>query len=70
MQESIDAKDGNNDTYEDVKCGQEGDTLKLTCTRKEDGTGEPEPFLLIYAKDAKGHLTIKAVRMTFPELKS
>ena len=64
VQESIDAKDGDTDTYADVKCVQDGDTVKLTCTRTEGDSGKPEPFLLIYAKDASGHFTIKALKMT------
>ena len=64
VQESIDAKDGSNDTYNDVKCVQEGSTVKLTCTRTESDSSKPEPFLLIYAKDAAGQFTIKAVKMT------
>lgn len=69
VRESIAAKDGDKDDYEDVKCAQEGDLVKLTCTRVEDGTKAREPFLLVYGKDAAGHLKIKAMKMTVPEPK-
>ena len=67
VKESIAAKDGDNDAYDEVKCESAGDTVKLTCKRVESGTGKREPFLLIYGKDAAGRCVIKAMKMTLPE---
>ncbi len=70
VKDSIAMKDGDKDSYEDVKCTQEGELVKLTCMRVEDGTKVREPFLLVYGKDATGRFRIKALKMTVPEPKS
>ena len=63
VQESITAKDGSNETYNDVKYTPEGDMVKVTgvCTQSGD---KPEPFVFVYAKDAQGKFVIKAMKMT------
>ena len=57
-------KNGTKDAYEDVKCTQEGDTVKLTATLVDGKTGKKGPFVAVYAKDGSGNLTIKAMKVT------
>ena len=63
VQESIKAKDGSNETYNDVKYTPENDTVKVTGTCTQSGD-KPEPFVFVYAKDVQGKFVIKALKMT------
>lgn len=63
VRESIEMKDGSTDAYSDVKYTQEGDTVKVTCTCTPSDD-KPEPFSLVYQKDAAGRFKIKAMRTT------
>ena len=66
VQRSLDRKDSNSNTYKDVQITQEGDTVKLTCTRMDEKTGFTGPFLAIYGKDASGQLKMKAMKFSVP----
>ena len=63
---SIEKKRGNSNTYKDLDFKQEGDTVRLTCTRVDDKTGFTGPFLAIYGKDATGQLKMKAMKFSVP----
>ena len=64
VKQGIAKKSSVTDTYEDVKYTPEGQTVKLTCTRTDGRTGKRGAFLLIYGRDAAGHLAIAAMKMT------
>ncbi len=66
VQQSLDRKDNDNSTYKDVVFKQEGDTVRLTCTRVDDKSGFTGPFLAIYGKDESGRLKMKAMKFTMP----
>lgn len=64
--QDIAKKRGNQDTFEEVKYTEEGDTVKVTSTLLHSGSGKRGPFLAIYGKDASGHFKIKALKVTVP----
>ena len=64
--QEIAKKQGSKDVYEDVKCVQEGDTVKVTSTILYAGSGKRGPFLAIYGRDGAGRFKIKAVKVTIP----
>ena len=69
VRQNLDKKAGNQDTYKEVEFKQEGDTVRLTCTRVDEKTGFTGPFLVIYGKDAEGQLKIKAMKFSTPPLR-
>ena len=64
--QSLEKKQGNNNTYKDLYFKQEGDTVRLTCTRTDDKAGFTGPFLAIYGKDTTGQLKMKAMKFSVP----
>ena len=60
--QSLENKAGNHDTFKNLEFKQEGDTVRLTCTRVNDKTGFTGPFLAVYGKDASGQLKMKAMK--------
>ena len=66
VERSLTRKEENKNTYKDVKIEQEGDTVRLTCTRVDEKVGFTGPFLAIYGKDAAGQLKIKAMKFGVP----
>ncbi len=66
VKKSLARKEGNSDTYEDIECKQDGDTVKLTCTLIPGKTGERAPLILVYTKDGSGEFKIKAMRLKVP----
>ena len=66
VEQSLAKKDSSTSTYKDVVFKQEGDTVRLTCTRVDDKTGFTGPFLAIYGKDESGQIKMKAMKFTVP----
>lgn len=66
IKKSLAKKEGNLDTYEDIECKQDGDTVKLTCTLIDGKTGGHAPLIMIYVKDGSGEFKIKAMRLKVP----
>ena len=69
VRQNLDKKAGNNGTYKEVEFKQEGDTVRMTCTRVDEKTGFTGPFLVIFGKDAAGQLKMKAMKFSAPPLK-
>ena len=51
LQKSLDAKQGNQDVYEDVKYTQEGPSVRVDSTIVYHDTGKREPFSVLYVRD-------------------
>lgn len=66
VQQSLARKEDNSNTYKDLEFKQEGDTVRLACTRVDEKTGFTGPFLAIYGKDASGQWKMKAMKFTVP----
>ena len=66
VEQSLARKDTATSTYKDVAFKQEGDTVRLTCTRVDDKTGFTGQFLAIYGKDEAGQLKMKAMKFNVP----
>ena len=70
VEQSLTRKDTNTNTYKDVVFKQEGDTVRLTCTRVDDKSGFTGPFVAIYGKDESGQFKMKAMKFTMPPPKA
>ena len=66
VEQSLARKEGNSNSYKDLKFEQEGDTVKLTCTRVDEKTGFTGPFVAVYGKDEAGQFKMRAMKFTVP----
>ena len=68
VREGIESKSGDNSKYEDIRCVADNGLVKLTCTMIDGGTGDREPTVIVYGKDASGQMKIKAMKTVYPPL--
>ncbi len=66
VKQGVNEKEDGKDTYENVKCEQDGNLVKLTCTCLDAESGRRVPLVLIYKKDDSAHLQISVIKITAP----
>lgn len=64
LKKGIALKQGDNNSYEDVKCSRDGYMVKVTAMIHYADTGRRGPFMAIYGRDDDGILKIKELHVT------
>lgn len=64
LRKAIALKQGDKNSYEDVKCSQDGYMVKVTANIHYVDTDKRGPFVALYARESDGILRIKEMKVT------